>query len=98
MEQLDGWLVLFDEGIHTYDFLLAGLDRVLVFVAGVGDLGLGVPTFDGGDHAAHFVDAANVVVRTLFHFGREALYEIASAQRIGNVGNTALVRNYLLGA
>ena len=85
VQQLDGRLVLFHECVHAHDFLLAGFNQVLVFVAGVGDFGLRETAFDGRDHAAHFVDAANVIIGALFHFGGEAFDEIAAAQRIGNV-------------
>ena len=73
-------------------------DLALVAIAGVGDLALREAGVDGGDHAAHLVDAADVVVGRGFAFQRQLLQEVAAAQRIGRIGHAALIGQHLLGA
>ena len=51
-----------------------------------------------GDHAAHLVDAADVLVGGGFHVDGQLFHEVAAAQRIGDVGDAALVGDHLLGA
>ena len=51
LQHLNGLLVVFGELVHAHDHLLALLDFALVFVAGLGDLGLRESALDGRDHA-----------------------------------------------
>ena len=62
-EQFDRRLVLLDEPVHADNHLSPGFDGVLIFVAGVGDLGLREAAFDGRDHPAHFVDPPDIILR-----------------------------------
>src|SRR5450759_4652879 len=93
------WLsVLLGEGIHTNNLGVPGFDRVLVLVACVGDFRLREASFNGRDHAAHVVNAADVLVRELLHFMGERFDKVAAAERVGYRRDAALVRDRLLGS
>src|SRR5579862_9599534 len=83
LQQLDGLLVGL-EAVDADDDALPGLDFALVSIAGGGDFGLREAGFDGGDHAAHAVDFADVFVGGGFCFERKLLQEVAAAERIGS--------------
>src|ERR1039458_269908 len=61
---------------------LAAFDFALVAVAGVGDFGLREAGLDGGDHAAHVIDAADVIVSGGFGIEGQLFEEVAAAQWI----------------
>src|SRR5580704_10303175 len=61
LKDLDGFLAIRLERIDTYDNLITSFNLPLVAVAGVGDFALWEPAFNGGDHAAHLVDATDVI-------------------------------------
>ena len=54
--------------------------------------------FDGRDHAAHFVDAAEVVERGLLHLIGELFDVVASTKRVRRFGDPGFVRQDLLRA
>src|SRR5579864_2526174 len=98
LKDLDGFLVTRLERIDTYDNLITSFNLPLIAVAGVGDFSLGEAALDGGDHAAHLIDAADVIPRGLFGRAGEMLQKIAAAERIGRGGDAALIGDHLLGA
>ncbi len=63
LEDFDGVLMIRLKRVDAHDDLVTTLDRLLILVAGVGDFALRKARFDGRDHAAHLVDAADVVTR-----------------------------------
>src|ERR1700730_2026913 len=91
LKDLDGFLAIRLERIDTYDNLITSFNLPLVAVAGVGDLGLGESALDSGDHAAHFVDAPDVIPGGFFGGGGEMLEKVAATKRVGRGGDAALV-------
>jgi hypothetical protein len=71
LQQVDR-LVVALEAVDPHDDALPALDLLLVPVARLGDLALR-ETGDRRDHAAHFVDAPDVVVGRGFAFERQLL-------------------------
>jgi len=98
LEDLDGFLAIRLERIDTHDNLITSFNLPLVSIAGVGDFALGESALDGGDHAAHFVDAADVIPGALLGCAGEMLEKIAAAERVRRGGDAALVSDHLLGA
>src|SRR5258708_28526271 len=68
----------------------------LVAVGRFGDFALRVALLDRRYHAAHGVDAANVIPRAVFHFVRERFHKIRAAERVHRVGAAGLVPDDLL--
>ena len=77
---------------------LALLELALELVRSRGDLALRVALLDRRDHAAHLVDALDVLERLGLELVREPLDEVAAAERIDGVRDAALVRDDLLRA
>src|SRR5208337_4348590 len=84
--------------VHAYDDFFFFIHGHLIAVAGFGDFALGVALFDGGDHATHGIDAADVVPGALLDFVGEGFEEIGAAKGIDGVGDAGFVGDDLLGA
>ena len=69
---------------------LAVLDLPLIPIARRRDLGLRETRLDRRDHAAHFVDAADVVVGGRLRIERQLLQEVAAAERVRRASATPL--------
>src|SRR5260370_4078357 len=98
LKDLDGFLAIRLERIDTYDNLITSFNLPLVAVAGVGDFALWESTLDRRDHAAHFVDPADVIPRGILGCASEMFEKIAAAERIRRGGDAALVGDHLLSA
>src|SRR5688572_7111057 len=90
-------LVVLHEVVDSDDDLVAALDRLLESVRRLGDLALRKALLDSLDHPAHPVDGVEIALRPLFHVEGEPLDQIRAAQRIGDIGDAALVGDDLLG-
>ncbi len=83
--------------------LLAGVDGALVGVGGVLDLLLDVAALDGAEHAVEPVaiecgDGVEVGLGAGFELVGEGFDEVGAGERVGGVGDAALVGEDLLGA
>src|SRR5260370_6364353 len=76
LKDLDGFLAIRLERIDTHDNLITSFNFALVAVARVGDFALWEPALDGGDHAAHRVDAADVIPGGFLRCGGKMLAKI----------------------
>ncbi len=94
----DGQRFLFGIGIHADDPADALVDLALIAIGRIGDLALEESLFDGGDHAAQLLDAAEVVVGLLLDAVGLRLDEEAAAERIDRVRHARLFGDDLLGA
>src|SRR5208283_2917453 len=97
LEDFEG-LFLSDVAVHAYDDFFFFVHGHLIAVAGFGDFALGIAVFNGGDHAAHGIDAADVVPGGLLDFVGESFDEIRAAERINRVGDAGFVGYDLLRA
>src|SRR5882762_5862013 len=70
----------------------------LVTVRGFGDFALRIAALDGGDHAAHGVDAIDVFPGTALDFVGQSLDEVGAAERVDSIGDASFVGDDLLGA
>src|SRR3712207_3636380 len=84
------------EAVHPDDDAILPLDRALVPVGGVLDLGLHKALLDRADRSAEVVDAPYVLPRLLLDGVGERFDKVRAGQRIGRVGQAALVRQDLL--
>src|SRR5207248_3616502 len=82
--------------IDSDHYRLARFYPFLIFVTGPRDFALRKASFDGGNHAAHLVDGADVIARAAFEIEREAFEKIAASERVGHGGDAAFISDHLL--
>ncbi len=87
-----------DEVVHADDDFFFFVDGHLIGVGGFGNFALRVALFNGSDHAAHGVDAMDIVPGRFFDFVGEGFDEIGAAERIDGIGYSGFCGNDLLGA
>src|SRR5580692_3844480 len=86
------------ELVYAHHHGVATLHRLLIFVCRVVDFVLDVISFDGSQRSTHGIDAVDVLARALLDLIGKLFDVMAAAKRIGGIGNTALVRDDLLGS
>ena len=86
------------ELVEPDDDPLVVVDRLRVLVRRLLDLALLEAGLDAVDGATHLVDALDVLPRQPLDLVGERLDEVAAGQRVGRVGDAALVADDLLRA
>ena len=86
------------ELVDTDDDPLVVVDRLGVLVGRRLDLILLVAGLDGSNRPAHLVDLVDVLPGEALDLVGERLHEVRAGERIGRVGDAALVADDLLGA
>ena len=86
------------EAVDAHHDALSRLDLALHPVGGVLDLALLVARLDGRDGATHGVDLVEVALRGGLQLVGQRLDVVGAGQRVGRVGDAALVGDDLLGA
>src|SRR5690606_10787924 len=74
----------------------SGVELALVLVGGVGYFLLGITLFYRRYYAAHAVDLVYVVEGLLFDAAREGFHEVASAEGVYRISDSAFLGDYLL--
>ena len=86
-----------NEAIDAHDGAFAAFDRTLVPVGRLLNLTLDEALRDGLHHAAHGLDPGQVLPGSLLEGVSEGLHRKGARQRIGHLGQAALVGDHLLG-
>src|SRR5229473_927866 len=84
--------------VHADNNFFFFIDGYLVTIGGFGDFALRVAALDGGNHAAHGVDAIDVFPCATLDFVGERFDKIRAAERVHRVGDAGFVGDDLLRA